>query len=83
MTGKEAIDYIHSMVWNRKATGYEHAKALLEKMGNPEKKLKYVHIGGTNGKGSTASMLASVLQKAGYKVYRKSIYSLYIYCSKL
>ena len=67
MTGCEAIEYIHSMVWNRKATGYEHAKALLEKMGNPEKKLKYVHIGGTNGKGSTASMLASILQKAGYK----------------
>lgn len=67
MTGSEAIEYIHSMVWNRKATGFEHAKALLEKMGNPEKKLKYIHIGGTNGKGSTASMLASVLQKAGYK----------------
>ena len=67
MTGNEAIDYIHSMVWNRKATGFEHAKALLAKMGNPEKQLKYIHIGGTNGKGSTAAMLASVLQKAGYK----------------
>ena len=67
MTGNEAIAYIHSMVWNRKATGYEHAKALLKMMGNPEKKLKYIHIGGTNGKGSTAAMLASILQKAGYK----------------
>lgn len=67
MTGNEAIAYIHSMVWNRKATGYEHAKVLLEKMGNPEKTLKYIHIGGTNGKGSTAAMLASILQKAGYK----------------
>ncbi len=67
MTGQEAIDYIHSMTWNRRATGYEHAKLLLEKMGNPEKRLKYVHIGGTNGKGSTAAMVASVLQKAGYK----------------
>lgn len=67
MTAKEAIDYIHSMVWNRRATGYEHAKVLLEKLGNPEKKLKFVHIGGTNGKGSTAAMMASVLQKAGYK----------------
>lgn len=68
MTGEEAISYIHSMVWNRKATGYEHAKALLAKMGNPQKQLKYVHIGGTNGKGSTAAMLAAVLQAAGYKV---------------
>ena len=67
MTAQEAIAYIHSMTWNRRATGYEHAKALLEKMGNPEKQLKYVHIGGTNGKGSTAAMVASVLQQAGYK----------------
>ena len=67
MTGKEAIDYIHSMVWNRKATGYEHAQNLLREMGNPEKQLKYIHIGGTNGKGSTSAMLASVLQAAGYK----------------
>ena len=67
MTANAAIEYIHSMTWNRRATGYEHAQALLKKMGNPEKKLKYVHIGGTNGKGSTAAMVASVLQAAGYK----------------
>lgn len=67
MTAKEAIDYIHSMVWDRSATGYEHAENLLKKMGNPERQLKYVHIGGTNGKGSTAAMVASVLRKAGYK----------------
>lgn len=67
MTGQEAIAYIHSMTWDRSATGYEHAKRLLEYMGNPEKELKYVHIGGTNGKGSTAAMLASVFRAAGYK----------------
>jgi len=67
MTGNEAVAYIHSMIWDRRATGYEHAKELLRLMGNPEKKLKYVHIGGTNGKGSTAAMIASILQKAGYK----------------
>lgn len=66
MTGNEAINYIHSMEWDRSATGYEHAKMLLEKMGNPHKELKYVHIGGTNGKGSTAAMLASILKEAGY-----------------
>ena len=36
-------------------------------MGNPEKELKFVHVGGTNGKGSTSAMLASIMQKAGYK----------------
>ena len=36
-------------------------------MGNPQDELKYVHVAGTNGKGSTCSMLASILEKAGYK----------------
>lgn len=67
MTGAEAIAYIHSMTWDRRATGYEHAENLLQAMGNPEKGLRFIHIGGTNGKGSTAAMLASVLQQAGYK----------------
>lgn len=37
-------------------------------LGNPEKDLKFIHVGGTNGKGSTSHLLASVLQEAGYKV---------------
>ena len=41
---------------------------LAEHLGNPEKKVKTIHIAGTNGKGSTSSMIASVLQEAGYKV---------------
>lgn len=41
---------------------------LAEHLGNPEKNLKTIHVAGTNGKGSTSSMIASVLQEAGYKV---------------
>ncbi|WP_340153513.1 folylpolyglutamate synthase/dihydrofolate synthase family protein [uncultured Marivirga sp.] len=41
--------------------------ALLESIGNPQKKGKFIHVAGTNGKGSTASFLSSVLQEAGYK----------------
>ena len=37
-------------------------------LGNPEKQLRTVHIAGTNGKGSSSSMIASILQEAGYKV---------------
>lgn len=40
----------------------------LDKLGNPQDKLKYIHVAGTNGKGSTCAMLASILQEAGYKV---------------
>lgn len=42
--------------------------ALVNHLNNPEKKFKAIHVAGTNGKGSTSSMLASILQEAGYKV---------------
>ncbi|MCG8219897.1 bifunctional folylpolyglutamate synthase/dihydrofolate synthase [Tenacibaculum finnmarkense] len=42
--------------------------ALSNELGNPEKKFKTIHVGGTNGKGSTSHLIASVLQEAGYKV---------------
>ena len=67
MNVNEAIEYIHSVYWKGGHFGLDRIVSLLEKMGNPEKKLKYVHIAGTNGKGSTASMTASILQKAGYR----------------
>ncbi len=66
MTANEAIEYIHSVCWKGSVPGLGRTQTLLEKMGNPEKKLKFVHIAGTNGKGSTAAMTASILQKAGY-----------------
>ena len=43
-------------------------RALLAALGDPHKKLRFVHVAGTNGKGSTAAMLASCLQAAGYRV---------------
>ena len=67
MNVNEAIEYIHSNYWMGSIPGLGRTQNLLAKMGNPEKKLKYVHIAGTNGKGSTASMTASILTKAGYK----------------
>lgn len=68
MNVNEAIEYIHSVFWKGSIPGLSRTQALLEKMGNPEKKLKFVHIAGTNGKGSTAAMTASILQQAGYRV---------------
>ena len=67
MNVNEAIAYIHSVFWKGSVPGLSRTQTLLAKMGNPEKKLKFVHIAGTNGKGSTAAMTASILQKAGYK----------------
>ncbi len=67
MNINEALKYIHSVSWMGTIPGLERISALLKCLGNPEKDLKFVHIAGTNGKGSTAAMLASVLTKAGYR----------------
>ena len=66
MTYQEALTYIHSVIWRGKRIGLGRITELLQKMGNPERELKFVHVAGTNGKGSTSSMTASILQQAGY-----------------
>ena len=66
MNYTEALEYIHSVSWKGSRPGLERTEELLRLMGNPERKLKFIHIAGTNGKGSTASMSASILQEAGY-----------------
>ncbi len=68
MTGQEAIAYFHTLYRKESTPGLGRIQALLAKMGNPEKKLKYIHIAGTNGKGSIAAMTASILSRAGYRV---------------
>ena len=67
MNAEQAIAYIHSVCWKGSIPGLGRTQELLKKMGNPEKKLKFVHIAGTNGKGSTAAMTASILSRAGYR----------------
>ena len=67
MNVTEAIAYIESVSWKGSIPGLERVVELLRRMGNPERQLKYVHIAGTNGKGSTAAMTASILRKAGYR----------------
>ena len=71
---QEAIDWLFAQIPSyqtdgKKAykPGLENITKLCELFGNPQEKIKMVHIGGTNGKGSTSNMLASVLQEAGYK----------------
>ena len=63
----EALQYIHAVCWKGSVPGLSRIDALLEKMGRPERSLKFIHVAGTNGKGSTCAMLSSILQHAGYK----------------
>ena len=68
MNAEQAVEYIHSITWLGSKPGLERTQQLLALMGNPQDSLKFIHIAGTNGKGSTAAMTASVLEKAGYRV---------------
>ena len=67
MTYDEAIQYIHGISWTFCKPGLERISALCNALGNPQNKLKFIHVAGTNGKGSFCSMLSSVLTAAGYK----------------
>ena len=67
MTYTDALNYIHSVSWKGSRPGLSRTVELCRRLGDPQKKLKFIHIAGTNGKGSTSAMLASVLSAAGYR----------------
>ena len=67
MTEREAEALIRRRAWVGQKPGLDRIRRLLERLGGPQRKLKFVHIAGSNGKGSAAAMLASVLTAAGLK----------------
>ena len=67
MTYENALKKIHSLLTFGSRPGLDRILTLLDRMGNPQDKLKYIHVAGTNGKGSVCAMLSSVLVASGYK----------------
>ena len=67
MTEQDAIDYIENYTWSSTRLGLERTVELLRRLGDPQKELKFIHVTGSNGKGSTCAMLASIMRQAGYK----------------
>ena len=67
MNFNESVEYIHSLLQFGIKPGLERISKLLEAIGNPQDKVKTIHIAGTNGKGSTSTHLANILTSAGYK----------------
>lgn len=65
---REALEWIHGLGRFGIKPGLERVNAMLELLGNPQFRSRFVHVAGTNGKGSTAAMLASILRAAGYAV---------------
>ena len=69
MTYEEALSFIHSVDWRGSKLGLERTQELMEKLGHPEKQMKFIHIAGTNGKGSTAAMLAAITPGASWRTW--------------
>lgn len=70
MNYREAMEYIEQLKPLGSVMGLESIRSLCRRLGNPQDRLKFVHIAGTNGKGSVLSYISTVLQAAGYKVGR-------------
>ncbi len=68
MNYQEALEYIHSVNWTFCKPGLERITALCEALGNPQVGMRFIHVAGTNGKGSFCAMTAEILRRAGYKV---------------
>ncbi len=64
----DGLQYLYTLEKYGVRLGLKMVKTLLKSLDNPQDKLSIIHIGGTNGKGSTSAMIASVMTKAGYKV---------------
>lgn len=63
----DPVAYINDPAWHSSCYGLERIESLLDRIGRPQNKLKFVHVAGTNGKGSTSAYISSILTQAGYK----------------
>lgn len=79
MTYEEARNFINDSNKYGIVPGLETIEELLGRLGNPQEKLKIIHVAGSNGKGSTCAFLNSILIEAGYKVGRYSSPSVFTY----
>lgn len=68
MTYNQALEYVNSFLKFGIKPGLERIKQLLEMLGNPQNDLRYIHVAGTNGKGSTCAFLSSILKESGLRV---------------
>ena len=68
MTYEEARSYLEEMNKTGIVLGLESMEHLLAELGNPQDQLKFIHIAGTNGKGSVLAYLSTILKEAGYRV---------------
>lgn len=68
MSYKDAISYLYDLQWHGIKLELSNITRMMGLLGNPQSDFKTIHVGGTNGKGSTASIVASILSSSGYRV---------------
>lgn len=83
MDYKETREYLDGINRFGSVLGLESIEALLDKLGNPQDKLRFVHIAGTNGKGSTLAFLSTILMCAGYRTGRYISPAVFSYREKI
>lgn len=83
MTYEEARSYLDYVNKNGIILGLESMEYLLEELGNPQDRLKFIHIAGTNGKGSVLAYLSTILKEAGYRVGRYISPTLFSYRERI
>ena len=67
MTRREAIEYIERAGWSKTRLGLGRTRELLAALGDPQKKLRFIHVAGSNGKGSACAMFEAILRASGYR----------------
>lgn len=82
MNYNEAIEFLQNLTKFGFNFGLGRVEELLQRLDNPHKKLKVIHVGGTNGKGSTSAMISGILQAKGYRVGMFTSPHLHSYCER-
>lgn len=77
------MEFLQSVSWQGSRLGLERMTCLMKLLGDPQKKLKFVHVAGTNGKGSLTALVSSVLTAAGYKTGVYTSPHLVSYCERM
>ena len=67
MTLRRAVDWVHGARYAGQKNGLENMRALLRALGNPQDGMRFLHVAGTNGKGSVCAFLERALRECGYK----------------
>lgn len=83
MNFEKALEFIESCNPKGMVFGLDKIHNLLARVGNPDKKLKFIHIAGTNGKGSVGAYLSSILVHSGYKIGRYVSPTIIEYCERI